>query len=276
MSEIGFEGIERQVDGGALVPIGSNLPYRLELRTSKLLDVLLELFSSRISQSGKRSEIKKKINGWLYARTRPGFYIELSSNHLHLAYADQRDGHGSQHWWRLFFDEHYREKIECTSRSTALTISERETQRANGTTPQAERANVNPPKEWGGMYFRSESEIKIAEKLDKAGVLFFANARGRISKEGSPVSCNQMTGRIELDFLVVYRGKCMILEVDGQHHQNGEQTLRDYVRDRVLLREGIPTARFTAEECFNRSAEVVDEFLGMFSPAQALRSTAAA
>lgn len=109
MSELGFEGIERQVDGGALVPTESNLPYRLELRTSKLLDVLLELFSSRISQSGKRSESKKKINGWLYARTRPGFYIELSSN-LHLAYADQRDGHGSQHWWRLFFDEHYRKK----------------------------------------------------------------------------------------------------------------------------------------------------------------------
>jgi hypothetical protein len=61
------------------------------------------------------------------------------------------------------------------------------------------------------------------------------------------------------------------LEVDGQHHQNGEQTLRDYVRDRVLLREGIPTARFTAEDCFNRSAEVVDEFLGMFSPAQAVK-----
>lgn len=272
MTELCFEGVERQVDGGALVPIGSNLPYRLELRTSILLNVLLELFSSRISQSGKRSDIKKKITSWLYVRTRPGFYIELSSNHLHLAYADQRDGHGSQHWWRLFFDEHHREKIELTSRSTALTISDGETQRVNETIPQAERASVNPPKEWGGMYFRSEPEIKIAEKLDRAGVLFFANARGRISKEGSPVSCHQMTGRLEVDFLVFFQGKYMILEVDGQQHQNGEQTLRDYVRDRVLLREGIPTARFTAEDCFNRSAEVVDEFLGMFSPAQAVKS----
>lgn len=136
MLELGFEGIERQIDGGALVPIGGHLLYCLELRSSALLNVLLELFSSQISQGGRRAELRKKINNWLYARTRPGFYIELSSKHLHLAYANQRDGHGSQHWWRLFFDEHYREKIEFTSRSTALTISEREAQHTNETIPQ--------------------------------------------------------------------------------------------------------------------------------------------
>jgi very-short-patch-repair endonuclease len=56
----------------------------------------------------------------------------------------------------------------------------------------------------------------------------------------------------------------MVLEVDGKHHQEGTQTIRDYVRDRVLLREGIPSARFTAQECLSRAADVVTEFLNMF------------
>ena len=56
----------------------------------------------------------------------------------------------------------------------------------------------------------------------------------------------------------------LVLEVDGQHHQEGTQTLRDYVRDRVLLREGIPTARFTASECITKATDVVTEFLELF------------
>ncbi|BAZ33816.1 hypothetical protein NIES4074_63300 (plasmid) [Cylindrospermum sp. NIES-4074] len=56
----------------------------------------------------------------------------------------------------------------------------------------------------------------------------------------------------------------MILEVDGNHHQESEQKTRDYVRDRVLLREGIPTVRFTYDECYNQSEKVVIEFLNMF------------
>jgi hypothetical protein len=34
--------------------------------------------------------------------------------------------------------------------------------------------------------------------------------------------------------------------------------------DRVLLREGIPTPRFTAFECINKTVDVVTEFLELF------------
>ncbi len=109
--------------------------------------------------------------------------------------------------------------------------------------------------------------MKIAEQLYKHKVLFFANIRGQVGREGSPASDKSgcLTGRVEVDFLVFHKGKCMILEVDGQHHQEGSQTFRDYVRDRILLREGIATARFTADECFKRPAEVVSEFLNILS-----------
>jgi hypothetical protein len=116
------------------------------------------------------------------------------------------------------------------------------------------------------MNFRSPAEVKIADALDKRGVLFFANARGRVSDRGSPVSRSSglITGRLEVDFLVFYRGKCISLEVDGKHHEESIQTHRDYIRDRLLLREGIPTARFTASECLQNPDAAIEEFLNLF------------
>ena len=86
-------------------------------------------------------------------------------NHLHLAYADQRDGHGTQHWWRLFFDEQFREKIEHATKSSALTVG-----KSSGNNRSS--AGHNGYKEWGGMYFRSSAEIAIASELDKRNILF--------------------------------------------------------------------------------------------------------
>ena len=122
-------------------------------------------------------------------------------------------------------------------------------------------SGVRAPYEWFGMYFRSQVEMKVAQELHKRGVTFFANTRGCYSLEGSPVSKKLLNGRVELDFLVFHQGKCLILEIDGIHHK--KQTERDYSRDRVLLREGISTVRFTAKECQERTADVVTEFLSI-------------
>jgi very-short-patch-repair endonuclease len=122
---------------------------------------------------------------------------------------------------------------------------------------------LRAPYEWGGIYFRSQVEIRIAQELDKRGVLFFGNVRGRFNLDDFPVSKDLLNGRVELDFLVFYQGKCLILEIDGTHHK--KQVERDYSRDRVLLKEGIPTARFTAKECQDKTADVVTEFMAIFT-----------
>lgn len=257
--DFSIEGVEHKVDSASLVPIGGRLPYRLEVRTSKILDFLVGI--TLVQKSGK--DLRKRINAYLFARTKPGFYIEINE-HLHLAYADQRDGHGSQHWWRLFFDNDSRPQVEQFTHGTALTVGSKEAPNTDSTFSNQPGANAY--KEWGGMYFRSPAEIKIAEELDKQEVLFFANSRGRVGRQGSPVSeaSGLLTGRVEIDFLVFHKRKCVILEVDGQHHNEGSQTSRDYLRDRVLLREGIPTVRFAARECFERASDVVTEFLNIF------------
>ncbi|MFM8296875.1 MAG: DUF559 domain-containing protein [Microcystis aeruginosa] len=140
------------------------------------------------------------------------------------------------------------ERIEQIVRGSALVVGRSN----NGTT------------EWGGMMFRSPGSVKIAEALYRRGLLFFGNARGRIGSQGSPLSASTMTGRLEIDFLVFQKGKCINLEIDGKHHQEDGQTHRDYIRDRLLLREGIATARFTAQECMESPDAAIEEFLNLF------------
>jgi hypothetical protein len=255
----GTSAREHQLNSSALVPIGGRLPYYQELRTGKILDFLISLFREQ-----NKENLREKLRRWLYARTRPGFYVEIIPADLHLAYADHRDGSNSQHWWRLFFTERWKTRIETIANNTALTVSVNSQSSHSGDDEYFGRNENNSGFiEWGGMYFRSKTEVKIAEALYNKKVLFFANTRGQVSCQSSPLSNSLLPGRIEVDFLVFHQGKCMILEVDGVHHQEASQTVRDYARDRVLLREGIPTARFTADECFNRTEDVIVEFLQM-------------
>lgn len=81
-----------------LVAIDDGLPYIIELQTGKLLDVLLTIFPT--------DKIRKQINDWLYRKSKPGFNIPLGQKaDLHLVYGDQRDGHGTAHWWRLYYGD---------------------------------------------------------------------------------------------------------------------------------------------------------------------------
>ena len=173
---------------------------------------------------------------------------------MHLGYAGQPGGATTQHFWYLYCTDELKPQIETILAGTALTVS--------GNNPQNE-VGGNYSQEWGGMYFRSNAEIRIAEALDRAGVLFFANVRGRVGLQETLISDTQLTGRVEVDFLGFYQGRCVSLEVDGSHHGEGDQTIRDYARDRVLLRAGVPTVRFTAQDCLLRPEGVVAEVLAI-------------
>lgn len=113
-----IQGVEHRAESNSLVPIGGCLPYYLEVRTSKLLD-----FIAGVAPPAKRSNksFRKQVNTFFYTRTRPGFYLEINE-HLHIAYADQRDGHGTPHWWRLFFDNDSKPQVEQFTHGTALIV----------------------------------------------------------------------------------------------------------------------------------------------------------
>lgn len=54
-----FQGVEHKVKGGSIVSVGGELPYYLEIQTSKLLDLLVAL--SR-QNNGQDKALRDKIN----------------------------------------------------------------------------------------------------------------------------------------------------------------------------------------------------------------------
>ncbi len=232
-------------DVGSAIVTTNKLPNYIDLRTGYLVSFLMTIFP------GKE---RTNIQNWLSRNIKPDFYHQFNDR-VHLAYADQRDGHGTQHWWRLFFDDSEKKAvIESINIQVGLVKS------------LLSEDNDNAPYQWGGLNFRSKTEVRIAHALYQHNVLFFANSRAFMDLNNLAISNadNKMKERVEVDFLVFYKQKSMILEVDGLHHETTAQKTRDYMRDRVFLREGIPTARFTASDCYNHPSAVVEEFLELF------------
>lgn len=109
---------------------------------------------------------------------------------------------------------------------------------------------------WERLRFRSKTEIKIAEALDRTGVLFVPNSLARL---------NTPKGREnkEADFLICYNGKWGVLEVDGPFH-TAERRVEEQERERIFKKNGIKVVeRFDAERCYNNPDEVVQEFFKM-------------
>lgn len=104
------------------------------------------------------------------------------------------------------------------------------------------------------MRFRSKSELQVAKALDRANAAFWANARGRVGP-----ATDSRENR-ESDFLVVWRGKLGILEVDGPSHDG--KASADHERDRLFRHHSIRVVeRFDAERCYAMPDDVVAEFL---------------
>jgi hypothetical protein len=90
---------------------------------------------------------------------------------------------------------------------------------------------ADEPLRWNGLAFATQSELRFAEALERAG-LFFAPAIGcRVSDEGGSRRTR------EADFLIVHRGVPVVVELDGRPHDG--RAADDYARDRAFKRAGI-------------------------------------
>ncbi|MBD1921290.1 pentapeptide repeat-containing protein [Microcoleus sp. FACHB-831] len=108
---------------------------------------------------------------------------------------------------------------------------------------------------WNGLRFRSDEEVKIAEALERANVLFFPNSKVRLTTtEGRQ---NQ-----EPDFLIFHQGKWGILEVLHQDTAAYEE------RSRLFKSHGICIVEhYDANRCSEEPDRVVQEFLEILSQA---------
>jgi hypothetical protein len=110
---------------------------------------------------------------------------------------------------------------------------------------------------WRNLRFRSESEKRIAEALERAGVLFLPNCLARL---------NTIEGRKtkEPDFVICENGRWGILEVDGEPFHPPSRTTEDHKRDRDFLAHGIRVVQhYDASECYQQPNKVVENFLNL-------------
>jgi len=110
---------------------------------------------------------------------------------------------------------------------------------------------------WKNLRFRSESEKRVAEALERANVLFLPNCLARLStSEGRKNK--------EPDFVICDNGKWGILEVDGEPFHPPSRTTEDHKRDRDFLAYGIRVVQhYDATECYQQPDKVVENFLNL-------------
>lgn len=116
---------------------------------------------------------------------------------------------------------------------------------------------------WRNLRFRSESEKRIAQALDEAGVLFLPNCLARL---------NTPDGRKnkEPDFVICHQGRWGILEVDGEPYHPPSRTVDDHKRDQDFYAHGVLLVlHFDAAECYQQPRRVVKRFLGLLQGKEA-------
>lgn len=142
--------------------------------------------------------------------------------------------------------------IDPNWRSELLEIA-----RGRGISNQAGGERAARIRTWNNFGFRSASEIKIAQSLDRARILFLPNCKARLGLGGNRQNR-------EADFLVCHNGKWGILEVDGEQFHPPSRTVSDHERDRLFRVHGINTIEhYDATKCYNNPDEVVQEFLNI-------------
>lgn len=239
-------GREHNNSDSSIVSIAPQLPYYVEVRTTSLINLLSKFY---------KFDKKPAIQNWLNTKQKTGFCFEINE-HIYVGFADQRDGRGTQYWWFIYYDHTIRKQIIDNVKIEENLVSTR-----------LENNRVKEELLWNGLTFRSQTEKRIARALYSQKIIFFANTNGFMALDGLPVTNhdNKLREKAEVDFLVFHNQKCLILEVDGVHHNTTSQQKWDCKRDRVFLRQGISTVRFSAEQCYENATAVVEEFLELFN-----------
>ena len=118
----------------------------------------------------------------------------------------------------------------------------------DGLNPDNKSAAKQDTYYWNGWRFSTEAQVKIAEALDRAGVLFFPNSKGRVTTAAGREN-------EESDFLVCDQGKLGILQV------NLSQANSDLDREGVQF-QGIRLVRYYDPiQCSEEPEKIVLEFL---------------
>jgi hypothetical protein len=114
----------------------------------------------------------------------------------------------------------------------------------------------HPVKEHNGAKYRSNAEIRIAKELEKKEVIFFPGNLAKIQIESGKFV------QKEPDFLVLYKGKWGMLEIDGPFHSG--KAAQDHSSDRFFKIHGLKVIeRFPEEDVMEDAPQIIEKFLSL-------------
>jgi hypothetical protein len=113
------------------------------------------------------------------------------------------------------------------------------------------------------LRFRSKGEVAIYDELKQRDLLFFPNAAAVLGTSGTEYGMN--VEKREPDFLICFKGKWGILEVNGDTFHSGViQTAKDHDRARLFQRYGLLCIQaYPLDRCKGNPSDVVDDFLSL-------------
>jgi hypothetical protein len=113
---------------------------------------------------------------------------------------------------------------------------------------------------WESMKFNSKGEVAIAQALERLGVMYLPNCLTRVGGKDS------RQARFP-DFLICYRGKWGILEIDGATYHTPTSATQDHDRRRQFEQHGGINFfdRFPYKRCMSEPDRVVKEFLDILA-----------
>lgn len=159
-----------------------------------------------------------------------------------------------------YYVKHFTVKAEMVDIDADWRQELLEIARGRGVTNQGVAIRDAPLYPWMNLRFRSKTEMKIAQALDRAGVLFWPNCMARLGLGGE-----ERRNR-EADFLICHRGRFGILEVDGEAFHPPSRAAEDHERSRVFKQHGLRVVEhYGAERCWNDPDAVVSEFLALLA-----------
>ena len=142
--------------------------------------------------------------------------------------------------------------VEAKIRNDPIQDDWREQVRASsesGPTNQGRPFGTSRILTYAGLNYRSRAEVAIAKVLEQSeDILFLPN-------------CSSVSGKVqkEPDFMIFFRQRVGILEVDGGSHLG--RMSDDSLRDSYFQRQGIFIKHYPSERCESDPAVVVKEFL---------------
>lgn len=228
----------------------------IKLVAAKLWKLLSDAFGEKVKKANLHSVIKRYARR-IKVNLQRNLVIEVNLTGANLSGANLSGA-------RLFANLN---EADCVQADVHRAIrADAQTESAKEIIPPEKAESLespSPPENrlhyWNGYHFRSDEHLKIAEALERTGILFIPNPKLRLTTpEGRE---NQ-----EFDFLILHQSKWGILQIDSEESQ--QEPVKEEELHRLFKYHGIRIVQHCdASRCGEEPDRVVQEFLEMLSQA---------